>query len=115
LGRDLLKTIPHPFYGVVLGKQSIPLGQINLPITFGDANNYHTKTLTFEVVDFSRPYHAILGQSCYIKFMVIPSYAYLKLKIPGPVDIITAEAKARRALDYEQDNIELAATAVAVT
>jgi hypothetical protein len=30
LGWDLLKTSPHPFYGVVLGKQSIPLRQIKL-------------------------------------------------------------------------------------
>jgi hypothetical protein len=48
-------------------------------------SNYRTETLTFEVVNFSGPYHVILGQPCYIKFMDIPSYAYLKLKIPGPV------------------------------
>jgi hypothetical protein len=48
-------------------------------------SNYRTETLTFEVVNFSGPYHVILGQPCYIKFMDIPSYAYLKLKIPGPM------------------------------
>jgi hypothetical protein len=32
LGRDLLKTSPHPFYGVVPSKQSIPLRQINLVV-----------------------------------------------------------------------------------
>jgi hypothetical protein len=46
--------------------------------------------------------------------MTIPSYAYLKLKIPGPTGIITVEAKTQRVLDCEQDSIELAATAVAV-
>jgi hypothetical protein len=60
-GWDLLKTSPHPFYRVVPSKQSIPLRQINLSITFGDANNYCTETLTFKVVDFSGPYHVILG------------------------------------------------------
>jgi hypothetical protein len=113
LGWDLLKASSHPFYGVVPGKRSIPVGQINLPIIFRDASNYHTETLTFEVVDFSRPYHIILGQLCYVKFMAIPSYAYLKLKIPGSTGIITVEAKAKRELDCEQDNIELVAGMVA--
>jgi hypothetical protein len=99
LGWDLLKTSPHPFYRVVLSKQSIPLRQINLSITFRDANNYCTETLTFKVVDFSGPYHVILGWPCYVKFMAIPNYAYLKLKIPRSAGIITVEAKAQRALD----------------
>jgi hypothetical protein len=113
LGQDLLKTSPHLFYGVFPGKQSIPLRQINLPITFRAMSNYRNKTLTFEVVDFSEPYHAILGRPCYVKFMAIPSYAYLKLKILGPARIITVEDKAQRALDYEQDNIELATAMIA--
>jgi hypothetical protein len=32
-------------------------------------------------------------------FMAIPSYTYLKLKIPGSIDVITVEAKTQRALD----------------
>jgi hypothetical protein len=112
LVRDQLKNSPHPLYGVVLDKQSVPLGQFNLPVTFGDMRNYHTEMLTFEVVDFSGPYHVILGQPCYIKFMAVPSYVYLKLKILGPIGVITVEAKAHQLLDCEQSNIELAATAV---
>jgi hypothetical protein len=68
--------------------------------------------LPFEVADFSRPYHIILGRPCYIKFMVIPSYAYLKLKILGHAGIITVEAKAHRTLDCEQNSIELATAVV---
>jgi hypothetical protein len=33
-------------------------------------------------------YHAILGRSAYAKFMAVPNYMYLKLKIPGPKGII---------------------------
>jgi hypothetical protein len=73
LGWDLLKTRPHPFDKVVLGKQFVPLGQITFSVTFGDIRNYRTKTLTFKVVDFSRMYHIILGWPCYVKFMNIPS------------------------------------------
>jgi hypothetical protein len=61
LAQEQLKNSLHPFYGVVLDKQPIPLGKINLSVTFRNVSNYHTKTLTFEVVDFSGPYHIILG------------------------------------------------------
>jgi hypothetical protein len=114
LGRDLLKTTPDPFYQVVPSKQFNPLKQIILLVSFRDASNYRTATLTFEVVNFFGPYHIILGQPCHIKFMAIPSYTYLKLKIPGPVGIITMEAKAQQALDCEQDNVKLPAAVVVI-
>jgi hypothetical protein len=115
LTRDQLQCSPHSFYGVVSGKQSIPLGWVTLSVTFGDVSNYRTETLAFEVVDFSRAYHVILGWLCYVKFMAIPSYAYLKFKILGPIGVITVEAKMQQALDCKQDIIELAATAVPTT
>ena len=39
----------------------MPLGQIDLPVTFGGPSNYRTEALTFEVVGFHRTYPAILG------------------------------------------------------
>jgi hypothetical protein len=85
-----------------------------LPVTFRDVSNCRIEMLTFDVVDFSGPYHVILGWLCYVNFMAISSYTYLKLKIPRLAGIITVEAKTQRALDCEQDNIELAlATVVA--
>ena len=73
-----------PFHGIVPGKQAMPLGQIDLPINFWDQFNYRTETLTFEVVGFPRTFHAILGHSCYAKFVAISNNTYLKLKILGP-------------------------------
>jgi hypothetical protein len=64
------------------------------------------------VVNFSGPYHIIMGWPYYVKLKAIPSYAYLKLKIPGPVEVITVEAKAHRVLDCEHDIIELATATV---
>ena len=52
-----------------------PLGQIDLPVTFGDRANFRSEVLTFEVVDFPGSYHAILGRPW--------------LKMPGPNGIIT--------------------------
>ena len=56
-----LRPTRAPFHGIVPGKQAVSLGQIDLPITFGDPTNYRTETLTFEVVGFHGTYHAILG------------------------------------------------------
>jgi hypothetical protein len=47
--------------------------------------------------------------------MAIPKYAYLKLKIPRPTGVITVEAKMQRALNCEQDSIELSVAVVTAT
>jgi hypothetical protein len=112
LTQDQLQSSPQTFYGVFPGKQYAPLGWVTLPVTFGDASNYRTEMLTFEVVDFSSPYHVILGWPCYVKFMDIPSYTYLKLKILGHARVITVEARTHQALDYEQSSVELATAMV---
>jgi hypothetical protein len=101
LARDQLKNSLHPFYIVFSSKQFILLRQITLHVTFRDTSNYRTEMLTFDVVDFSGPFHVILGHPCYVKFMAILSYAYLRLKMPGPAGIITVVAKTQQALDYE--------------
>jgi hypothetical protein len=62
LTQDQLQSNPHPFYGVVPSKQSVPLGRVTLLITFRDTSNFHTEMLTFEVVNFSGSYHVILGR-----------------------------------------------------
>ena len=87
--RTRLRPTRAPFHGMVPGKQAMPLEQIDLPITFGNPTNYRMETLIFEVVGFHGTYHAILGRPCYAKFMAIPNYTYLKLKMPGPHRVIT--------------------------
>ncbi|XP_066361146.1 uncharacterized protein [Miscanthus floridulus] len=88
-----------PFHGNMPEKQAMPLGHIDLTITFGDQFNYRIETLTFEVVGFPRTLHAFLGRSCYTKFMAIPNYTYLKLKIPGPPGVITIGTSFQRAYE----------------
>ena len=77
----------------------MPLGQIDLPITFGDQFNYRTETLTFEVVGFPGTFHAILGHPCYVKFMAVPNYTYLKLKMSGPHGVITVDTSFQRVYE----------------
>jgi hypothetical protein len=52
-------------------------------------------------VDFQRSFKAILGRSCYAKFMDIPNYTYLKLKMHGPRGIITTSASFKAAYTCE--------------
>jgi hypothetical protein len=89
IDRSQLRLSGAPLHGVVPGKHAMPVGQIDLPVTFGDPFNYRTETLTFEVVGFRGTYHAILGRPCYAQFMTVPNYTYLKLKMSGPNGIIT--------------------------
>ena len=91
----------------------MPLGQMDLPITFRGPSNYRTETLTFEVVGFHGTYHAILGRPCYVKFMVVPNYTYLKLKMPGPCGVITIGTSFRRAYKCEVECCGHATTVVA--
>jgi hypothetical protein len=40
-------------------------------------------------MDWPSQYHAILGRPAFSRFMVVPHYTYLVLKMPGPNGIIT--------------------------
>ena len=62
--------------------------------------------LSFEVVRFRGAYHAILGRPCYTKFMAIPNYTYLKLKMPGPKDIITVGSSFEHAYECDVECVE---------
>ena len=45
INRLLIQPIGAPFHGFVLGKQAMPLGQIDLPVTFRNSTNYRMETL----------------------------------------------------------------------
>ena len=108
LSRAAIQPTSAPVYGVVPKVRASPLGQVALPITFGGRMNFHTKTLYFEVMDLPSTYQAILGQPCYAKFMVIPNYAYLKLKLPRPRGTITVSGDLHQAHSYEEENLSIA-------
>ena len=101
IDRTRLHPTRAPFHGIMPGKQAMPLRQIDLPITFEDPFNYRMETVTFEVVGFPETYHAILGHLCYAKFMAVPNYTYLKLKIPDPGGVITIGTSFQRAYECE--------------
>jgi hypothetical protein len=96
------------FHGIVPGKRVLPLGQLDLPVCFETPSNFRRETLTFKVVEFRGTYHAVLGRPCYAKFMAVPNYTYLKLKMPGPNGVITVGSTYRHAYECDVECMEYA-------
>jgi hypothetical protein len=95
-----------PFYGIVPGNAAIPLGSVVLPVTFGESrDNYHTEYVKFEVADFETSYHAILG-----KFMAVPHYTYLVLKMPSPAGVLSLQGDLKISHDCDTEAVEIAST-----
>jgi hypothetical protein len=97
-----------PFHGIIPGKRVQPLGQLDLPVCFGTPSNFRKETLTFEVVGFRGTYHAVLGRPCYTKFMAVPNYTYLKLKMSGPNGVITVGSTYQHVYECDVECVEYA-------
>jgi hypothetical protein len=106
LFRSLLCLSRAPFHDIVPGAAATPVGQISLPITFETRENFHMETIQFEVADFETTYKAFLGWMTLSKFMAIPNYAYLVLKMPGPCGIISIRGDIKRACDYNRESCQ---------
>jgi hypothetical protein len=100
----MLTKSTSPFYGIVPGNTAIPLGSVVLPVTFGETReNYHTEYIKFEVADFETSNHAI-------KFMAVPHYTYLVLKMPSMAGVFSLQGDLKISFDCDTDPVELAAT-----
>jgi hypothetical protein len=58
------------------------------------------------VVGFKGAYYAILGRSCYAKFMAVLNYTYLKMMMPGPKGVITVGSSIEHAFDCDVECVE---------
>jgi hypothetical protein len=106
----MLTPIRAPFYDIILENTAIPLGSVVLPVTFGTTDNYRTEYIKFEVADFESSYHAILGRPALAKFMVVPHYVYLLLKMPGKIGVLTFRSNLKKSYDCDQEANRYAAT-----
>jgi hypothetical protein len=107
----MLTRSTSPFYGIVTENAAIPLGSVVLPVTFGETReNYRTEYIKFEVADFETSYHAILGRPAIAKFMVVPHYTYLVLKMPSPAGVLSLQGDLKISFDCDTKAVELAAT-----
>jgi hypothetical protein len=82
-----------------------------MSVTFGTPENYRTEFLRFEVGRFNCRYNTIIGRPGLAKFMAIPHYPYMILKMSGPQGIITVRADFQRAAECFRGAIQIALTA----
>ena len=78
---------------------SQPLGQITLPVQFGSIDHFCTEYVNLFVADFNTAYHAILGRPALTKFMAVPHYVYLVLKILMEQGVLTLRANVSTAYE----------------
>jgi hypothetical protein len=107
----MLTKSRSPFYGIIPRNAAVPLGSVVLPVTFGKTReNYRTEYIKFEVADFETSYHAIIGRPAIAKFMVVPHYTYLVLKMPSPTGVLSLQGDLKISFDCDTEVVELAAT-----
>ena len=52
---------PTKTFSRVTNGSTTPIGQVRLPVTFGERKNYRTELIDFHVAHIRLPYNAILG------------------------------------------------------
>jgi hypothetical protein len=115
LSWSLLCPSRAPFYGIVPGAAATPVSQIALPVTFGTQENFRTETIQFEVTNFETVCNAFLGRATLFKFMAIPHYSYLVLKMPGPHGIISIRGDVKQAFYCDMESCKIADRLLAST
>ncbi|KAI4981341.1 hypothetical protein ZWY2020_021826 [Hordeum vulgare] len=76
------------FSGITEGP-TMPIGQVHLPVTFGERKNYHTEIIVFDIAHIHLPYNAILGYPALAKFMALTHHDYNVLHMLGSNGFIT--------------------------
>ncbi|XP_039787195.1 uncharacterized protein LOC120653538 [Panicum virgatum] len=107
---SLLTPSKGPFYGIVPGNFGTPIGSVTLPVIFGTEQNFRTEYLKFEVADLESSYHAILGRPALAKFMAVPHYVYLLLKMPGYTGVLSLRGDLLKSFECDKEAIDHAAT-----
>jgi hypothetical protein len=107
---DMLVPSKSPFYGIVPGNVAHPLSTVVLLVNFSTRENYRTEFIKFEVANFESSYHAILGRPALAKFMAVPHYVYLLLKIPRQSGVLTLQGDLKKSYDCNQEAIQYAST-----
>ena len=104
-----IKSTKTTFKGVIPGVEAHYTGSITLEVVFGSPDNFRSKELIFGIVPSRSGYLALLGRTAFARFNVVPHYAYLKLKMPGPCGVITVNGNTDRSLRTEEHTVALTA------
>ena len=104
-----IKPTKTTFKGVIPGVEACCTGSITLEVVFGSLDNFPSEELIFDIVPFRNGYHTLLKRTAFARFNVVPHYAYLKLKMPGPRGVITVNGNMERSHHTEEHTAALAA------
>ena len=96
------------FHDIVPSLSCSPIGKILIDVLFGDKDHFHRESIWFEVVDLESPYHALLGRPAQAKFMAVPHYAYLKMKMPSTKGILTVVGDYKKSSACASESSRLA-------
>jgi hypothetical protein len=105
-----LTECDKPFFGIMSGKAAYPMGQVSLSVTFNTEENFRIEYLSFEVADFKSSYHAILGRPILARFIVVPHYTYLVLKMLAPKGVLTVYGDLLISFKCDTAALEIATT-----
>ena len=102
-----IKPTETTIKGVIPGVEARCTGSVTLEVVFRPLENYRNEELIFDIVPFHSSYHVLLGRTAFDQFNMVPHYAYLKIKMPGPRGIITVNGKAERSLHTKEHTTAL--------
>lgn len=85
------------------------MGTVTLDVVFGSPENFRSEELIFVIVPFWSGYHVLLGRTAFSRLNVVPYYAYLKLKMPGPNGVITVNTNTERSLRIKEQTVAFVA------
>jgi hypothetical protein len=108
LPRLALRSSQALFHSIVPGAAATPIGQITLVMTFRTREHFRMEHMQFEVANFKTMYNVLLERPTLTKFMVIPHYADLVLKMLGPQGVISIRGDIKRAYDCNKESCEMA-------
>jgi hypothetical protein len=108
LPRMALHPSRAPFHDIVPGAGATPVSQITLPVTFGTRENFSTENLQFEVANFETAYNAFLEWLTLTKFMAIPNYACMVLKMSGLHGVISIRGDIKHSYNCDKESGEVA-------
>ena len=78
-----------------------------MPVQFGTPDHFRTEFINFVVADFDGTYHAILGRPSLTKFMAVPHYSYLVLKMPTEKGVLTVRGNVYTAYTCEEESFKI--------
>ncbi|KAE8805512.1 hypothetical protein D1007_18438 [Hordeum vulgare] len=79
-----------------------------LDFLFGTKSDFCHELIWLNMVDSNNPYHILLGRTVLDKFMAVPHYTYLKMKMFSPMGIIMINGDYKNSIECAQVRSRLA-------